>query len=135
MLMGSVRRVVPFLLALLAAVPQAAFAGQWYRCRYTGETRGTCCCPKQALQECEAAPAQVTRADCCDVFRRDPSVVSARSESRSELRVTVAQVEVALAPVHVAHLATGLTQAPAQRATAPPVRVEPLYIQHSSFLL
>jgi hypothetical protein len=129
-----VRRVIPLLLALLAAVPQAAFAGKWYRCRYTGETRDACCCPQKKQAE-PPAQAQVTRAECCDVLRRDPHVVSARSDAGRELRAALVLPALAPAALHAPTSSGDLVQAPAERATAPPRILQPLYLRHSSLLL
>jgi hypothetical protein len=128
----QVRRVFPLAVVLLCAVPQAAFAGQWYRCRYTGETRTTCCCQKQQ-HECDQA--RVSRADCCDLLHQDPSVVSARTEPRTDLQVWFRAVAV-VSPAVVAEEPTPSgARVPFERATAPPLHVQPLYIRHSSFLL
>jgi hypothetical protein len=133
MLTTSVRRLVPLVLAILAAVPQAAFAGQWYRCRYTGETRSSCCCGESS-QEDERTPT-VARADCCDLIRTLPTAVSARAEaSRTEL-APLAPVAPAAALLHLGLQAPGLTRAPIARATAPPPRAAPLYLRNASLLL
>ena len=122
------------MLVLLAAVPQAAFAGQWYRCRYTGETRTSCCCTK-APPDSDPAQPQMTGADCCDSFRSDPAAMTARTEPPAELRVAAVHLAVATVPAHVVDLAAGIVQSPLERATAPPLRDEPLYLRHSSLLL
>lgn len=128
------QRVIPLVLALLAAVPEAAFAGRWYRCRYTGETSTSCCCRKEPAS-CEPVQAQATRADCCDLLRRDPTAITARTGSRTELGAAAIAVAPVPAPAPIAELAPGLVREPAERATAPPRVVEPLYLRHSSLLL
>lgn len=129
---GTVRRVVPFLLVLLAAAPQAALAGQWYRCAYTGKTRDTCCCPAKAKDD--APRSEVKRKPCCDLLRNEPSVVTARTESPAEVRSQPAPV--AVAPADVVPVARDLGAAPIeQRATAPPRARDPIYIRHASLLL
>jgi hypothetical protein len=133
MLTTSVRRLVPLVLALLAAVPQAAFAGQWYRCRYTGETRSSCCCGEPSEQD-ERTPT-VARADCCDLLRTLPTAMTARPEAgRAEL-APLAPVGLAAALPQLGLQAPGLTRAPLARATAPPPRAAPLYLRNASLLL
>lgn len=129
---GTVRRVVPFLLVLLAAVPEAALAGQWYRCTYTGKTSDACCCPAEARDE--VPRSELKRSPCCDLLRNEPSVVTATTESRAELRSQPTPVPDALADmVPVARdLRTGPIE---QRATAPPRARDPIYIRHASLLL
>lgn len=129
------RRLIPLLLAFLAAVPAAAFAGQWYRCRYSGATSTTCCCGDEAHKESGLPRSEVKQASCCDVLRNNPRVVTARAESRIDVRAPVLQLDVALAPGANLDFPSRVSVAPAQRATAPPSRSEPLYIRHSSLLL
>jgi len=129
---GTMRRVVPSLLVLLAAAPQAALAGQWYRCTFTGETRDTCCCPAEARDD--APRSEVKRSPCCDLLRNEPSVVTARAESGAELGSLPGPVAVILADVVPA--VRDLRAAPIeQRATAPPRARDPIYIRHASLLL
>jgi len=128
----TVRRVVPFLLVLLAAVPEAALAGQWYRCTYTGKTRDTCCCPAEAGDE--APRSELKRKPCCEVLRNEPSVVAGRTESRAELRSQPGPV--AVAPADVVPVVREVRCAPVeQRATAPPRARDPIYLRHASLLL
>lgn len=130
---GSVRRVLPVLLVLVAAAPEAALAGQWYRCAYTGKTRDTCCCPAQARDE--APRSQLERPPCCDLLRNEPTAVVARSESRADLRDQApAGLPVALpaAPFETPEA----RRAPVERrATAPPGAPDPIYLRHASLLL
>lgn len=133
MLTTSVRRLVPLVLALVAAVPQAAFAGQWYRCRYTGETRSSCCCGERS-QENDCAPT-VARADCCDVLRTLPTAMSARPEAGRAEPAPLAPVALAAALPQLGLQAPGLARAPIARATAPPPRAAPLYLRNASLLL
>lgn len=128
----GVRRVVPFLLVLLAAAPDAALAGQWFRCTYTGKTRDTCCCPAEARDD--APRSALKRSPCCDLIRNEPNAVVARTESRAELDrqpQSVAVVRADLVPV--VREAGGATIE--QRATAPPGIRDPIYIRHASLLL
>ena len=127
------RRVLPVLLVLVAAVPEAALAGQWYRCTYTGKTREACCCPAEARDE--VSQSELKRSPCCDVLRNEPTVVVARSESRADLGDhAVIGVPIALsADVVVPREARS---APVElRATAPPGARDPIYIRHASLLL
>jgi hypothetical protein len=128
-----VRRVVPLLLVLLTAAPQAALAGQWYRCRYSGVTRKSCCCGEKAQRE-PPRQAEVRRSSCCDVLRNHPRVVNARAEASAE-RVTPAMPR-AVHPVaaHALVLVRGYELDPIERATAPPPAT-PAYIRHSALLL
>lgn len=129
------RRVVPFLLVLVAAVPDAALAGQWYRCTFTGTTRDTCCCPEKAVEN-DVPRSEVKRASCCDVLRNAPTALAARTEARAELRDDAAQLQLVVAPADV--IAVVREQSPVaidQRATAPPAPRDPLYIHHASLLL
>lgn len=123
------RRVIPLVLALVAAIPQAAFAGQWYRCRYTGETRSTCCCSDRA----QPPAGTVSRADCCDLLRTPPTTIDARAERGGELVVQPAAV--AVIPPRVDLAALEPVRAPIARATAPPERSTPLYLLVSSLIL
>jgi len=125
------RRVVPLVLALVAAIPQAAFAGQWYRCRYTGETRSSCCCADRA-QTNDGACA-VSRADCCELRRTDPSTVTALGQRSGELLIPSAPVAVLPPPLALGALQP--VRAPTARATAPPERGAPVYLLLSSLLL
>jgi hypothetical protein len=135
MLRRIVRRVVPFLLVLVAAVPDAALAGQWYRCTYTGATRDTCCCPDEGKRS-ESAQPGIQRADCCDLLRNQPTTTPARVEARADLSDRAAPALVAL-PARVALLATAEERAAPRdrRATAPPPPREPVYIRHAALLL
>ena len=130
---GSVRRVVPFLLVLVAAVPEAALAGQWYRCTYTGKTRDTCCCPAEARDE--APRSELKRSPCCDVLRNEPTAVVARTESRGDLR-NHATVGLAIASSADVVTLREVGRAPTDlRATAPPGARDPIYIRYASLLL
>ena len=123
------RRVVPLLLVLLAAVPQAAFAGQWYRCRYTGKTQTTSCCPER-----ERPADTVSRADCCELRRTDPSALDALAPRDAELVVPSVAVAAASPPL----IDLGMPEpvrAPITRATAPPGPGAPVYLVFSSLLL
>jgi hypothetical protein len=123
------------LLVLLAAAPEAALAGQWYRCRYSGETRTACCCGDAVHRESGPPRSEVKRASCCDVLRNEPRVVTARAESRSDLCAPMQELGVALAPTLIIDVERRVARAPAERATAPPRPSGPLYIRHSSLLL
>lgn len=128
----TVRRVVPILLVLLAAVPEAALAGQWYRCTYTGKTRDTCCCPAEARDQ--APRSELRRKPCCDLLRNEPTAVPARTESLAELRGQPGPVAVALADV--VPVVRQVRGAPIeQRATAPPRARDPIYLRYASLLL
>ena len=129
----SVRRVLPVLLVLIAAAPEAALAGQWYRCVYTGTTRDACCCPAEARDE--TPRSELKRTPCCDVLRNEPAAVVARSESRADLADHApAGMPMALASAAVATRAPRC--APIElRATAPPGARDPVYIRHASLLL
>ena len=130
---GNVRRVVPLLLVLVAAVPEAALAGQWYRCSYTGKTGDSCCCPAEARDE--APRSELKRSPCCDLLRNEPAVVVARTESRAELPD---HAPVGL-PVALAATMVVAREAPCVvvelRATAPPGSRDPIYLRHASLLL
>jgi hypothetical protein len=135
MLRGIVRRVVPFLLVLVAAVPDAALAGQWYRCTYTGTTRDTCCCPDEGKRS-ESPQPGIQRADCCDLLRNQPTTRPARVEARADLSDRAAPALVALPPrVALDDTASGRSAPLDQRATAPPRPREPVYILHAALLL
>ncbi len=129
----SVRRVLPVLLVLIAAAPEAALAGQWYRCTYTGKTRDACCCPAEARDE--VPRSELKRSPCCDLLSNEPTAVVARSESRAELPDHApAGMPVALASVAV--MTRAARSAPIElRATAPPGARDPVYIRHASLLL
>lgn len=131
------RRIVPLLLILLTAVPQAAFAGEWFRCRYDGETRSTCCCGEGEHKETGAPSAEMRRTPCCDVLRNEPRAMSARAEGRGDVRPTTASTQAAIAPrsIDVVIVAADVSWAPAARATAPPGPGQPLYLSNSSLLL
>jgi len=120
------------LLVLVAAVPDAALAGQWYRCAYTGKTRDTCCCPAEARDD--VPRSELKRKPCCDLLRNEPSVVAARTESRAELHSQPGPV--AVAPADVVPVVRQVRGAPIeQRATAPPRARDPIYLRHASLLL
>jgi hypothetical protein len=120
---------------LLSAVPEAALAGQWYRCKLTGKTRETSCCHKTAAAEREAPRAEVTRTPCCDLVRNEPRAVTARTESRTELRAPIPYADVALVAAISIETPSSYARVPFERATAPPPPGGPIYIRHSSFLL
>jgi len=128
MLKQRMRRVVPLLLALVAAVPQAAFAGQWYRCRYTGKTHATSCCAER-----EQPADTVSRADCCELRRTEPGTLAALGPRDGEIVVLPVAI-LAVAP----QLDLGAPEpvrAPIARATAPPGPGAPVYLVFSSLLL
>lgn len=129
------RRVVPLLLVLVAAVPDAALAGQWYRCTFTGTTRDTCCCPEKS-GDGETPRPELKRASCCQVLRNQPTAVAARTESRAELCNHAAQIHLMAAPADVDTIVRDPSPvAIDQRATAPPAAREPLYLRHAALLL
>lgn len=133
-MLTPVKRVVPVLLLLLTALPQAALAGQWYRCRYSGETRTTCCCGAAEKPD-EVAGAEVRRTSCCDLVRNHPQAVNAQVESRREVRVPLGPLALHPAPAHALVAAAPAHELwPIERATAPPQPV-PAYLRHSSLLL
>lgn len=129
----QVRRVVPVLLVLLTAAPQAALAGQWYRCRYSGKTRKSCCCGEKAQSD-PPRQAEVKRSSCCDVLRNHPRVVNARTEAGAERVGPATLLAVRPVPAHALVLVRGYELDPIQRATAPPPAA-PAYIRHSALLL
>jgi len=131
MLRKRMRRVVPLVLALVAAIPQAAFAGQWYRCRYTDETRSSCCCADRAGEDDGACA--VSRADCCELRRTDPSTVDALGQRAGE--IVVPSASVAVIPPRLDLGAPEPVRAPIARATAPPEPGAPVYLLVSSLLL
>jgi hypothetical protein len=131
MLRKRMRRVVPLVLALVAAIPQAAFAGQWYRCRYTGETRSSCCCTDRG--QASDGAAAVSRADCCELRRTDPSTIDALGQQGGE--IVVPSVMVAVVPPRLDLGAPHPARTPIARATAPPERGAPVYLLVSSLLL
>jgi len=132
-----VRRLVPLLLVLVTAAPQAAFAGEWFRCRYDGETRATCCCADRAEDACGAPRAEMRRAACCDVLRTEPTAMSARPEARGDARLGTALAQAALAPASIAAVAPAAREswAPASPRAAPPGLGRAIYLSHSSLLL
>jgi len=131
MLDKRMRRLVPLVLALVAAVPQAAFAGQWYRCRYTGETRSTCCCAER--DQPSEGSRTVSRADCCELRRTDPTSIDALGQRAGELDLPSSSVALVPPPLELG--APEPVRAPIARATAPPEPGEPVYLLLSSLLL
>ena len=128
------------LLVLLNAVPQAALAGQWFRCRHDGETRSTCCCGNAAPEDGAARGPELRRTPCCDVLRNEPAAMTARPETRGDVRVATATGQAAGLPASPASIdalsaAARMACGPAPRATAPPGIGQPLYLSHSSLLL
>lgn len=131
------RRIIPLLLVLLIAAPQAAFAGDWFRCRYDGETRSSCCCRSGEHEESGSPGAEVRRTQCCDVLRNELLVVSARAEGRGDIDLVTASTREAVAPSSVDEIvvvAEG-SWVPVARATAPPRLGQRLYLSHSALLL
>jgi len=131
MLKERMRRVIPLVLALVAAIPQAAFAGQWYRCRYTGETRSSCCCSHR--DQASEGSRTVSRSDCCELRRTDPSTVDALGQRAGE--IVVPSASVAVIPPRLDLGAPEPVRAPIARATAPPEPGAPVYLLVSSLLL
>jgi hypothetical protein len=126
----SMRRLVAFVVVLLALVPQVAMAGGLYRCRFDERMRSTCCCEGPAGTP--SSETQIGMACCCDVVRPGPPGIQARSESALKLR--------AAAWFAVTTSAVDLTP-PSRPALAPvrkpvaPHAAEPLYIRNASLLL
>lgn len=132
------RRIIPLLLVLLIAVPQAAFAGEWFRCRYDGETRSSCCCREGEHEESGSPSAEMRRTPCCDVLRNEPLAMSARAEGRGDIGLAMASTQAAVAPRSIDDaivVAAEVSWMLAARATAPPRLGQPLYLSHSSLLL
>jgi hypothetical protein len=132
-----VRRIVPIVLVLLTAAPQAALAGEWFRCRYTGETRPACCCGERAQESSGPEQPELRRSSCCEVLHNEPRAESACAEIRGELRASIVPVAVvpALAGLIAAGIASGHRISPNDREAAPPGRSQPLYLTLSSLLL
>ncbi len=131
MLTERMRRVIPLLLALVAAIPQAAFAGQSYRCRYTGQTHATSCCPESG--PARDVDARVSRAECCELLRTDPSTLDALGPRDGETVIPSLAIP-AIAP-QLDLGAPAPARSPIARATAPPEPRDPAYLLFSSLLL
>ena len=131
------RRLVPIVLVLLTAAPQAALAGDWFRCRYTGETRPTCCCGGSAHTSSGPAEPEVRRTTCCELLHNEPRADSASAEALGELRAPIGQF--AVLPVAACSIAAGVagshSSSPTELRLPPLGRGQPLYLALSSLLL
>jgi hypothetical protein len=119
---------------LAILLPQAALAGEWYRCRGDSRVRQSCCCPPASECEARREAAELRRTACCDLLRVEPRALQARTEPTSSR--THAPVPLAL-PSRPADLGAGEARVLglAARAAAPPLRSQPLFLRHASLLL
>lgn len=132
------RRLVPCLLLLVTLLPQAALAGEWYRCRADRKVRDACCCPATPASEKGGATAErpeLRRTDCCDVIRSEPRALKGRAETASGARSTGSELVGVTSPLPRLGVAAGRACALAARATAPPLGLAPIYLRHASLLL
>jgi hypothetical protein len=131
-----VRRAIPLLLVLAVLLPQAALAGEWYRCRADSRLRESCCCPAAAQQgQLGGATAELHRTPCCTLLRVEPRALQARTEPTSGSRASApAPVALPASPSAIPARDSRVL-AMAARATAPPRGLEPLYLRHASLLL
>ena len=120
------------MLAIL--LPQAALAGEWYRCRGDSRVRQSCCCPPASRGEARREAPELRRTACCDLLRVEPQALQARTEPTSSRAYALAPLAL---PSWPADSGAGEARvlALAARAAAPPLRSEPLFLRHASLLL
>lgn len=120
-------------MVLVTLVPQAALAGDWYRCG-DRKVRASCCCPGASKRsEAPSAPAKLQRSLCCDLIRNEPRSLQARTEP-SGSRPAAPDLIAVVAPLQPICTSRATSPVPAARATAPP-GPEPLYLAHAALLL